>query len=102
MPATLTVAYPVDPPEFDHAYYATSHLPLLLEVMRPLGLEDASVSHGIAGGGDRPPPWHAVSTLIFPDLETLKTALEKGERAFGDTARFYKGRPEVMIGETLI
>jgi uncharacterized protein (TIGR02118 family) len=102
MPATLTVAYPVETPEFDHAYHATTHLPLVLEVFRPLGMEDATVSRGVAGPQGGPAPWHAVATLIFPDLETLQAALREGERVLADIPHFYTGRPVMTIGESLV
>lgn len=102
MPATLTVAYPAETPDFDATYYATVHLPLMLDVFRPLGLEEASVSQGVAGLDDAPAPYHAVATLVFPDVETLQAALRGGERVIADIPKFYRGQPVMMIGETLV
>lgn len=102
MAVTVQVAYPSEGTRFDHAYYAATHMPLVMEHLGPKGLVSAAASRGVAGGAPgAAAPFHAIATLTWPDLDTLQAGMAEAGPVLEDIPNFTDARPLVMIGEVI-
>ncbi len=101
MPVTLQVLYPVaEGTTFDHDYYATTHMGLVMEHMGP-HLSSAQASKGLAGGPDTPAGYYAIATLAFADQAALDSAMEVAGPVLADIPNYYNAAPQMLIGEVL-
>lgn len=85
--AVLVVTYPaVDGGRFDGNYYVSTHMPLVEEKWRPLGLTGA---RALLPVGDSP-AYAAIAVIDFRDGAAIDRALGSPEAAeiFGDIANF--------------
>ncbi len=101
MALSLQVIYPVgEDTHFDHAYYATTHMPLVDEHMGK-HIERVLVTKGLAGGPDRPPGTYAVATMVFADKAAMDAAMAAAGPVMADIPNFTDVRPEMLIGEVI-
>jgi len=103
MTITVHVTYPrEDGKRFDFDYYVNEHIPLVKDKLGGAGMTAFSASRGIAGRPiDVPPPFFMVTTLTFPDEETLKSALATADEVVADIPNFTDVEPHFCIGAVL-
>lgn len=102
MPITLQVIYPASADaSFDYDYYLDSHLPLVQEHWGEM-IEGVEVAKGLASGPDVSPAYLVITTITFPDMETLDKAMgEAGGVIVDDVPNFTNVRPQILIGELI-
>jgi uncharacterized protein (TIGR02118 family) len=101
MSVSLQVLYPVgDETQFDHDYYAATHIPLVGEHMGA-HIESTSISKGLAGGPDVPAGFYVVATMVFAGMENLQAALEVAGPVLADIPNFTNSEPKMLIGEII-
>ena len=102
MALSLQVAYPVgDSTTFDHAYYTSTHMPLVGQHMGAF-IQGTSIGKGLAGGGpDAPAPFHVIATMTFADQAGLDGALAAAGPVIADIANFTNSAPQMMVGEVI-
>lgn len=83
---------------FDHAYYASTHMPIVTEHMGP-HIEKTLITKGLAGGPDTPAGYHAIATMTFADQGALDAAMAAAGPALQDIPNFFSGDPKMLIGE---
>lgn len=96
---SLNVIYPNhEGAKFDTAYYRSTHIPLVLKVMKA---SRAILIEGVAMGTTAP-PYAMIAHIQFPSADALKAGLENPGMAEvrADVARFTDIKPTVMIGKT--
>jgi uncharacterized protein (TIGR02118 family) len=73
----ISVVYPNTPgKKFDHDYYAKTHMPLVMKLLKSLGLIRYEIDTGLAGGTPgAPAPFTCIGRLYFNTLEEFQTAL---------------------------
>lgn len=96
--ANLVVYYPrTAGADFDAAYYAATHIPLVESSWRPHGLRSADILWPVDGEQ----PFVCMVTLGFPDQAAIDAALaapETGE-VMADVARFTTIQPGIYRTE---
>ena len=101
MPVSLQVIYPVtDGSQFDHGYYATTHMALVDQHIAP-HTQNIIVTKGLAGGPDVPAPFHAVATMVFADQAAMNAAMKAAGPALEDIPNFTSVQPQILIGEVV-
>lgn len=86
----ITVLYPNVPgARFDFECYGTTHRALIEELLTPEGLRSFTVEQGVSGRtGDEPPPYRAISRLVFDSLDAYRMAMRRhAEELAADAAR---------------
>ena len=89
---------------FDHAYYASTHTPLVTGVMGPHGLTKVEVvTMGPKPDGSQP-PYQVMFSAYFDSPSALQNAMQSPRMAevLGDIQNYYDGMPDVMIGEVVV
>ncbi|MFK7939749.1 MAG: EthD family reductase [Roseovarius sp.] len=101
MSLSLQVIYPVsDRSQFDMNYYQNTHLPMVSDHMGQ-HIQSFIVTHGLAGGPDTPPGYHAVATLLFSDQAEMDAALAAAGPVLDDIPNFTNVSPDMLIGEVI-
>jgi uncharacterized protein (TIGR02118 family) len=97
MPAHLLVLYPKpkDVQAFDRAY-REEHLPLAGPKLKGA---TGVVTKRVVGPAAAPPPYHLISDVSFPDIETLKACATSagGKEALAHAASISTGGAPVVI-----
>ena len=96
MSVHLLVMYPhpKDVKEFDRAY-REEHLPYAGPRLKGA---TSVVSKRVVGPSFAPPPYHLISDVTFPNIETLKaTAESTGKEALAHAASISSGGPPVIV-----
>ena len=89
--------------KFDHDYYVTQHMRMVIEKLTPMGMVKAEVDKGIGGASGAPPPYVAVGYMLFNSIEDLQKALSAHEAEFiADLPNFTNIEPQVQISEVLM
>ncbi|NDR59395.1 EthD family reductase [Aliiruegeria sabulilitoris] len=102
MPLTLQVIYPItDETNFDFDYYLGTHMPLVKKYFGE-HMTAVSVSRGLAGGQDVPPPFYAIATMTFNEPSDLDAAMAKAGPVLDDIPKFTNTTPQMLIGETVL
>ena len=99
---TLSVVYPrSEGTHFDFDYYRETHLPLVSQKLRPLGLKDAFALRGTAAAGGGDAPHFAFAFLNFESVEILGAALASPQAAevVADIAKFTDVKPLMQVNE---
>lgn len=86
--------------KLDFAYYAGTHVPLVTENLKPLGMQSAEVRNVLAGGNGTP-PYQLIASLYFPDAKTFERATEdaRWKAVVDDISNFYPEMPDVLVTE---
>ena len=89
----MSVLYPeTEGATFDHDYYASTHVPLALEVW---GIDGASIDKGVNG------PYVAAVHFTFESLEAMQAAMgsERTGELMADMANFATISPVLQTSE---
>ena len=100
----VSVFYPKkDGTRFDENYYLNKHMPMVRERLSPLGLVEAPVDKGLAGGGEGdPPPFYFVANLVFNKLEDFQSGMQAhGEEIMSDIPNYTDTEPVIQVSEML-
>jgi uncharacterized protein (TIGR02118 family) len=98
--ASLNVLYPNrEGARFDTAYYRSTHIPLVMRVMNPVGIV---LIEGVPMGG-APTPYVMIAHIQFASSEALDAALANPAMAElrDDLPNFSDIRPTIMRGRPL-
>lgn len=104
MPVSLTVAYPNDPGvEFDQEYYVSTHMPLVHDCFRDLGMLSWSVVCYRPGLDGTQPTYRFASIMIWKDEESINNAMVSPEAAtvISDIWNYTKLKPTYIISEVI-
>ena len=99
----VSVMYPnEDGAKFDFDYYCKTHMKIVMDNLKPYGLQRTGVERGISGGAGQKAPYICIGHLFFdrPDGydEGVKTA---GPVLRADIANFTNVTPVRQISEVL-
>jgi uncharacterized protein (TIGR02118 family) len=99
----LTVGYKHGIP-LDEGYYTTKHVEIVGRVWGPLGLERAEIRRVGASPDGTPSQYQIVANAYFPSVQAARDVLQHPASAevMADIANYYKGTPDVFIGEVLV
>jgi uncharacterized protein (TIGR02118 family) len=100
----VTVLYPNEAgKKFDWEYYTKKHIPMVGQVLTPLGLVRGETDRGISAPDPKaPPPFIAVAHLFFNDVDTVHSAFRQaGRQVMGDIPNYTDIRPQILISEIL-
>lgn len=101
MSVSLQVIYPAsEGTHFDVDYYKATHLPMVSETWGEL-LSSVLVIHGVAGGPDVPPAFHAVASIVFDDQSAMDAAMAKAGPLLEDIPNFTNTQPQMLIGQVI-
>jgi uncharacterized protein (TIGR02118 family) len=99
----LTVSFNVVYPNqegarFDIAYYRTTHIPLVMKIMKA---DKVILIEGVPNGA-APPPYAMIAHFQFASTEALQAALANPAMAElrADLPRFTDIRPTIMLGKS--
>src|SRR5690242_3461768 len=98
---SLNVIYPnKEGARFDMAYYRSSHIPLVMKVMKA---KSALLIEGVPGANGAPAPFVMIVHFEFASADALKTAMADPGMADvrADVAKFTDITPTVMVGKTV-
>lgn len=98
----VTVCYKSDR-KLDFAYYTGTHVPLVMNNLKPLGLHSAEVRNVLASGSGGTPPYQLIASLYFPDAQTFEKTTEdpRWKAVVDDIGNFYPEMPDVLVTEVL-
>lgn len=98
----VTVFYPLaGGKKFDLDYYMNSHVPLVKELLEPMGLRQTRILRGVPSGG-QDAEFGVMAALFFDDETSLMAALaEHGPRTQADIPNFTDATPHIQISEVL-
>ena len=96
----VSVMYPnTSGARFDHDYYRTKHMPLVLARVGA-SCKQHSVDKGLSGSGNAPALYAAMCHLHFDSVEAFQTAFgPHAAEIMGDIANYTDAQPIVQIGE---
>ena len=97
---SLNVIYPNhEGAKFDTSYYRSTHIPLVMKVMRAAGVV---LIEGVPMG-NAPAPYAMIAHIQFPSSEALQAGLANPAMAEvrADVANFTDIKPTVMLGKSL-
>lgn len=78
------------------------HIPMVKAKLGAVGMTAFSATRGIAGRPiDQPPPFFMVTTLTFPDEDTLRAALGTADEVVTDIPNFTDVTPHFSIGSVI-
>lgn len=85
----------------DFDYYTGTHVPLVMNNLKPLGMQSAEVRKVLASGSGATPPYQLIASLYFPDAETFErtTNDERWKAVVADISNFYPDMPDVLVTE---
>jgi uncharacterized protein (TIGR02118 family) len=98
----ITVLYPNQyVKRFDHGYYASKHLPMVMERLKESGMLRYEVDKGVAGGGaGASAPFVAACHLYFnTTAEFQKGIAANGAEIMGDIPNYTDISPQIQISE---
>ena len=98
---SFNVIYPNhDGARFDANYYRSSHIPLVMKVMKATSV---LLIEGVPMGSS-PAPFAMIAHFQFPSSEAIKAALANSAMAEvrADVAKFTDIKPTIMLGKSLL
>ena len=89
---------------FDHDYYASKHLPMVMERLKGSGMLRYEVDKGLAGGGPgAPAPFVAACHLYFnAAADYQKGIAAHGTEIMGDIPNYTDISPQIQISEIVV
>ena len=100
----VSVMYPTSPDaRFDHAYYATQHMPMVQDLLREY-CTHYTVDKGVAGGAPgTPAPYIAMCHLFFDSVDAFQTGFAAhGNAIMADIPNYTNLSPVVQISEVIV
>ena len=101
----VSVLYPNEPGKrFDHAYYASEHLPMVMERLKGFGMLRYEVDKGLAGGGPgAPAPFVAACHLYFNDVADFQKGMAAhSAEILADIPNYTDISPQIQISEIVV
>lgn len=98
----VSVLYPSgEGKQFDHAYYAQKHMPLVGERLRSFGLLRYEIDKGIAGGAPgAPAPFVGACHLYFNSAGDFQKGIgAHGNELMADISNYTNITPTIQISE---
>lgn len=98
----VTVFYPLSGgARFDLDYYMNKHVPLVKELLEPMGLRQTRILRGVPSGG-QDPEFGVMAALFFDDEASLMAALAAhGPVTQADIPNFTDAVPHIQFSEVL-
>jgi len=88
--------------KFDFDYYAGTHFPMVMELMRPYGAIRFEVERCLSGSQGEAPRHIAVGTIYFEDMARLQEGLGVHVgRILADVPNYTNLVPDIQFGEVL-
>lgn len=95
----LLVMYPKGE-NFDLDYYLATHMPLVRDRWKSMGLKSTQILKGTAAGDGGPAPFQIVAELVWESGKHFQDAVKAhGTEIFGDIPNFTKAQPVVQISD---
>lgn len=97
----VSAIYPNEPgSRFDARYYLEQHEPFATDMLKPFGLEAIRTALGRSSLDQGPPPFWAISEMVFTTEDQFHTAMEQcGERLFADVPNYTNVTPILQFSE---
>lgn len=91
-----------DGSRFDGAYYVRQHRPFARQLLAPHGLIDLRIALGAVALDGGPPPFRAISEMIFESRAAFDAAMEAcGAALFADAVHYTDITPLLQISELI-
>ena len=89
---------------FDHSYYLSAHMPLVMERLHSFGLLRYEVDRGLGGGApDSPAAFAAVGRLYFQTIDEFQTGMTAhGAEILGDIPNYTNIQPQIQVSELTV
>jgi uncharacterized protein (TIGR02118 family) len=86
---------------FDHAYYASKHVPMVAGKMKPFGLIKAEIDKGVGSmAPGSPAPFAAIGHLYFDRVEQFQSGMAKhGQEIMADIPNYTNIEPSIQISQ---
>ena len=100
----VSVLYPHDPAKkFDFDYAANTHLPMVVRLLGPMGLQSSGMDKGISTADpSAPAPFVAVNHLVFNTVEEVHQAfITHGSEIMSDVKNYTDITPQIQISEVV-
>ena len=101
---TVSVFYPkTADSNFNLEYYMTKHVPMIEQLLKPMGMKAVVVEQSIGTPmPDVPAPFSIVARLEFNNMEEMEMGMgHHSEALMGDVPNFSNVQPVVQIGKRL-
>lgn len=98
----VSVFYPHDPAKkFDFDYVLNSHIPMVVRLLSPMGLQSAGMDKGLSTADPKEPaPFVAVNNLVFNTAEEVHQAfMTHGSEIMSDIKNYTDITPQIQISE---
>ncbi|GAC1577097.1 MAG: hypothetical protein NVS3B5_09000 [Sphingomicrobium sp.] len=97
----ISAIYPNAPASFfDAAYYREKHEPFASSMLRDHGLAEIRTTIGVSGLDGSPPPFWAISEMVFASRAQFDDAMERcGELLFADIPNYTNASPVLQVSE---
>ena len=100
----VSVYYPNAPNgKFDLDYYASKHMGLVSDRLKPLGLLKWEIDKGLAGGTpDAPAPFVAIGHIYFNSVADFQKAFgAHAAEIMADIPNFTNLEPQIQVNEVM-
>ena len=100
----VTVLYPNEEgKKFDFDYYLNKHLPMVQDLLAPMGMQKGEAEKGLSSADpSQPAPFVAIASLFFDTAEEVHAAFTThGGQIMGDIKNYTDIQPQVQIAEVL-
>ena len=89
---------------FDHDYYVNKHVPVVNELLGPLGMVGIEVSRGTEAMDGGKAAYTCVVTVTFESREAMDNGFsgERRDRLLNDIANFTDVEPIIQVSEVLL
>ncbi len=100
----VTVLYPNEEgKKFDMDYYVNKHVPMVAELLGPMGLVKGEIEKGISDADPNVPPrFIAIGHMYFNTVEEVHESFKThGGQIMGDIKNYSEIQPQFQISELL-
>lgn len=101
----LAVLYPKTANgSFDMDYYLNKHVPMVIDLLAPMGLVKGEIDKGVAGfTPDQPAHYMVIGYLMFQSIDDLQNGFAAhGAEIMGDVPNFTNVQPIVQINRVAL
>lgn len=84
---------------FDEAYYLDKHMPMVSELLTPLGLKRTEVRKVLGTADGSPAPYQVVTSVYFDSMEAFQAATQTPQfkEIVTDISNFYQSQPDILV-----
>ena len=100
----VSVLYPnQEGTHFNHDYYRDSHMRMVKDALKPLGLETTGIEKGLGGiEPGQPAPYHCIGTMTFGTMEQMQQGLQQhAPGLMADIPNFTDVQPVIQVSEVV-